>query len=107
MLGIASPSKVFAEIGGYTGEGMAEGVEDSSGGVHSALTSMVEPPAVSRASASAGGGSAGGGAAPNFDGAIFNFHGVKDAADAADKFGEVLLRILEGDVASLGEAAPA
>jgi len=44
-LGIASPSKVFAELGVNTSLGMAEGVEDGSGAVESAVGSMVSLPA--------------------------------------------------------------
>jgi phage-related protein len=44
-LGIASPSKVFAEIGGYTGEGFAMGVDESAPEAQASMTSMVEPPA--------------------------------------------------------------
>lgn len=44
LLGIASPSKVFKEIGNFTGEGMAIGVEDSSAGVQDSLETMVTPP---------------------------------------------------------------
>lgn len=57
-LGIASPSKVFAEIGGFTAEGMAGGVDEGSGAVQSSMEDMVAPPA-----AAAGGGvaEAGGG----------------------------------------------
>lgn len=43
-LGIASPSKVFAEIGSNTAAGMTEGVDAGSAGVTSALESMVAPP---------------------------------------------------------------
>lgn len=39
-LGINSPSTVFAEIGGYLSEGMAQGIEASNGLVKAAVTSM-------------------------------------------------------------------
>lgn len=45
-LKIHSPSRVFREIGGFTGAGMALGVEDSTAGVQSAMRAMVEPPRV-------------------------------------------------------------
>lgn len=44
LLGISSPSKVFAEIGANTAEGMAVGVEDTAGSVQGALEAMVAPP---------------------------------------------------------------
>lgn len=43
-LGIASPSKVFAEIGGFTAEGMEQGVSDGAGAVQSSISDMVAPP---------------------------------------------------------------
>src|SRR6185369_7976029 len=46
LLGIASPSKVFAEIGGYTGDGLAQGVEGATPDVQDAFAAMVEPPDV-------------------------------------------------------------
>jgi hypothetical protein len=100
LLGIASPSKVFAEIGGYTAEGMAVGVEAETGNVQGALEAMVSPPEVKAAAAEAGGG--GGGA--NLAGAVFNFYGVEGAEDARAKFEETLLRVLEGDATKLGAA---
>ncbi len=44
LLHISSPSKVFAEMGGYTAEGFAEGVEDGTPAVQGSLESMVTPP---------------------------------------------------------------
>lgn len=44
-LGIASPSKVFEEIGGFTAEGMAVGVDGGAADVSSAMTDMALPPA--------------------------------------------------------------
>lgn len=43
LLGIASPSKVFAGIGENTGEGFAGGVEDSTDAAHAAVGSLVSP----------------------------------------------------------------
>jgi hypothetical protein len=59
LLGIASPSKVFAEIGGYTAEGMSQGVDDGASDVSRSLESMVAPPDPSTAPAAKalGGGS--------------------------------------------------
>jgi len=44
LLGIASPSKVFAGIGENTGEGFAGGVEDTEDQAQDAMASLVEPP---------------------------------------------------------------
>lgn len=111
VLGIASPSKVFAQLGGYTAEGMASGVDEGAPEVKGALESMVSPPEVM------GGGSAPAVAAPapsaqsgkgfDFTGAQFTFNGVKDAADAVTMFGEMLTRFVEGDAAQLGAEVPA
>lgn len=60
LLGIASPSKVFAEIGGFTGEGMVQGVDDSAGGVQDSLESMVSPPELSAVAPAVAGGEASG-----------------------------------------------
>jgi hypothetical protein len=54
LLGIHSPSKVFADLGKHTSGGFAQGVDDGSGKVDSAVASMVAAPSVP---AAAGGGS--------------------------------------------------
>ena len=45
MLGIHSPSTVFAGIGDSTVAGYAEGVDEAAPGAHAAVADMVEPPA--------------------------------------------------------------
>src|SRR5690606_217818 len=103
-LGIASPSKVFAEIGENTGEGMSKGVEDTAPAVQGALETMVEPPSVAAASAGAGAaeGAASAGGGIDLSGAVFNLYGVEGADDAADRISEALTRLIEGDAAQLG-----
>lgn len=54
MLGIASPSKVFAELGSQTAAGMSGGVDAGASDVRESVNSMVAPPKVKPA---AGGGS--------------------------------------------------
>lgn len=54
-LKIQSPSKVTAELGGYTAEGFAQGVDEGTGLAQDAMTAMVAPP-----DAQAVGGSRGG-----------------------------------------------
>lgn len=111
VLGIASPSKVFAQIGGFTAEGMAGGVDEGSAEVKGALETMVSPPEVmgggSAPVAAAPSGSAQGGKGFDFTGAQFTFNGVKDASDATTMFGEMLTRFIEGDAAQLGAEVPA
>ncbi len=102
LLGIASPSKVFAEIGMNTAEGMAGGVDDHAGKVQGSLEDMVSPPdAKGGASPSAKGG-----AGMSLSGNTFIFQGVEGMEDAEARFAGLLTRILEGDVAQLGTAVP-
>lgn len=60
LLGIASPSKVFAEIGSNTAAGMAGGVEDGTDQVQGSLETMVSPPASSAVGGVSAGNSGGG-----------------------------------------------
>jgi hypothetical protein len=112
LLGIASPSKVFGDLGENTGEGFAGGVEASAPAAQSAMADMVSPLAAQDAAAQRPTASAtpaaSSGASINLAGAVFTFHGVKDAEDAELRFSEMLTRVLEGDAAQIGgEAAPA
>lgn len=108
LLGIHSPSRVFGDIGDDTVAGFTNSVDDGAGEAQTALTSMVSPDAAAQA-APAAASSAGAqakqaaGASLNLAGAVFNFYGVKDAENAEQSFGEMLLRLLEGDVAQLGQ----
>lgn len=108
ILGIHSPSKVFAEIGMQTGAGMEQGVDASAPRVSSAMERVSSPPAVARAgsqateSRSSGGGASGSGAALDLSGAMFHFHGVEGAEDAESRFSALLTRLIEGDAAQLG-----
>lgn len=45
-LGIRSPSRVMQELGGYTAEGFALGIEDGADDAQAAMRAMVAPPAV-------------------------------------------------------------
>lgn len=56
VLGIHSPSRVFAEIGMYTAAGMAEGVTAGAADVQNAFTAMTAPPAPAGPSSRATGG---------------------------------------------------
>lgn len=108
-LGIASPSKVFAEIGMNTGEGMQQGVEKSTGDVHDAIGDLAKPPletvgAAKAAPVTAASSSGGGGA--NLQGATFNFYGVEGAEDAEDRIRALMTQILEGGAAQLGARVP-
>lgn len=73
---IKSPSRVMYEIGGYTAEGFAMGVDAGAPDASAAVASMVAPPAL----ASFGGGSGGGGAL-SLGGITVQINGV-DASNA-------------------------
>ncbi len=103
LLGIASPSKVFAEIGGYTGEGFAGGVEDSAPEAQAAMTNMVDPaPAAAKAGegAPAGGGASGG--KPSVHIENLYLAGAKASKAETLSLSEALTRLIQGDAAALG-----
>lgn len=110
VLGIASPSKVFAEIGTNTVAGFTEAVDAGAGEAQGSMAALVgtEPAAASasKSGANAAASSGKGGASKSFDfsGATFSFHGVKDAEQARGMFAEMLTRLLEDDADSLGGA---
>jgi hypothetical protein len=112
VLGIHSPSKVFAEIGDNTAQGYAQGVEAGTPEAQGSLSTMVSPADASAsapaeaAQSGAAASKASGGSSPGFDfqGATFVFHGVADAETATAKFSEMLTSLLEGDADSLAGA---
>jgi hypothetical protein len=108
VLGIASPSKVFAEIGTDTVAGFTESVDAGALEAQGSMAALVAPDPVTSSSAGSAGASgasiAGASKAFDFSGAVFNFHGVKDAETARDMFSEMLTRLFEDDADSLGGA---
>ena len=70
-LGIASPSRVFAELGQYTAEGFQVGVERGSPAVSGALTSLVTPPSLAQ-------GRVGGAGAPSISVTVIVERGAGD-----------------------------
>ncbi len=103
-LGIASPSKVFAEIGTNTAAGMEQGVDSGAEGVQSSMTDMVEPPAPAAAAPAAPATSASTSGAGMFAGAIFNFNGVGGDAKA---FAEDFKNHVSDLLAQAGGGVPA
>ncbi len=95
LLGIASPSKVFAEIGGHTAEGMAVGVDEGASDVQGSLEAMVAPPAVAPSIAGASAPSKGG--SPAFQ---ITINGVTGAEQIVPQ----LIAALEGWVTQSGGA---
>jgi hypothetical protein len=110
VLGIHSPSTVFAEIGMQTGAGMAVGVDRSAPAVGDALERMTSPPSASPGSAQVAGGgeaSGGGGRMLNLQGAQFVFNGVEGAEDAESRFSALLTQMVHGDAVQIGGMAAA
>ena len=99
-LGIASPSRVMAEIGGYTAEGFTVGVDDGTADAQASMEALVAPPDPAVAGVSGGKGGA-----LDFTGATFVFHGVADAEQATVRFEEMLVGLLEGQLLQAGSAA--
>lgn len=99
-LGIASPSRVMAEIGGYTAEGFTVGVDDGAADAQGAMEALVAPPDPALATTQQGRGSG-----LNFTGATFVFNGVADAEQATMRFEEMLVGLLEGQLLQAGSAA--
>ncbi|HQY59799.1 MAG TPA: hypothetical protein PK141_00255 [Polyangiaceae bacterium] len=89
-LGIASPSKVFAEIGGHTADGMSEGVDDGADAVHASREAMVEPPATPAAppAPAPSGATGGGGATITIGQVVFQVSG--DEAGGKKAFAEFM-----------------
>ena len=109
ILGIASPSKVFAEIGTNTVEGFTGGVEDGTGDAQGSMAALVaSSPAVAQggqstpAPAPAG---KGGGKSFDFAGATFVFRDAETAERARDQFARFMTDLLEDDATSLAGAA--
>lgn len=103
VLGIASPSKVFAEIGGQTAEGYSQGVEQGTPQAQGSMSSMVAPDAAA-ATAQAGASSGRGGASIDLAGATFNFYGVAGAEHAKEMIESAFTALLEGDADMLNGA---
>lgn len=110
-LGIASPSKVFAELGDFTVQGYVGALDGGSAAVDTSMSALVTPdPAVGVAAGAGGAGvaAAGGGSSIDMSGATFNFYGVENAEQAQGRFAELLTMLLEQDADSLtGAVVPA
>lgn len=102
-LGIASPSKVFAEIGMHTAHGMSQGVDDAAGGVQGSMEAMVAPPAQAGGAPAAAGGAApaasSSGGGPTF---YITVTGGGDAQSIAEAVKEAIAEML----AQAGGALP-
>lgn len=105
QLGIASPSKVFEGLGGYTAEGFARGIDAGAPAANDAVAELASPAPAIKA---AGGGSSSV-TTNNSRGPLVhieNYHAAgSDGAAEARSFAEELTRILEGDAVALAGAA--
>lgn len=101
-LGIASPSKVFAEIGAQTAAGMSGGVEGGTNDVQQSVAAMVSPPDAPATNASAP--SAQGGGAGTYYITIQAPEGSAEAVIQAVR--DTLSALVDGGVAQLGGAVP-
>lgn len=95
LLGIHSPSKVFAEIGGYTAEGFAQGVDDGAPDAQDAMSNLVAAPSAQPASAAKG--SSGSAASITIaEGAVqIMIQGVQGAAEALPQIRAAVIEALE------------
>lgn len=99
MLDIGSPSRVFAQLGQWTAEGFAGGVEDGTPDAQRAMTTLVEPPESPTVS-----GRSGGGATVTFAAGAIVIQAA-DGTDAADRFVERLTSALEEMGLQMGAVA--
>lgn len=104
-LGIASPSKVFAEIGAFTAEGMEQGIDRNSGSVEAAMTDLATPPDAAQQGGGGGGRESAASAGHTFQITIQAAGGT--AEDIAEKVRQVIIDITEGAAIQLGTAVPA
>ncbi|OFV81990.1 MAG: hypothetical protein A2Y78_00200 [Acidobacteria bacterium RBG_13_68_16] len=101
QLGIASPSKVFAQIGGYTAEGFAEGVEGGQAQAQASMADLVSPTPALRAAGGEASASSGRAGATVTIGSIT----IGDSPVAADNWNrlrEILTDVFEADAIALG-----
>lgn len=96
-LGIASPSRVFAEFGRNITQGAVMGVESGAGDLENATASLVEEPA--------GGGVAGGATSISIGDVVINAGESADPRAMAVAFRDELASVLEGVNIELGAPA--
>lgn len=106
-LGIKSPSKVFAEIGGYTSEGMAQGVDDGADAVQGSLEAMVAPPAAGAPAGGAGAAPAGSGTTVTIGSLVIQIGGEGgDPKAIAEACRKAFLDLVEGAAQQGGGMVP-
>lgn len=106
VLGIASPSRVGKEMGGFTAEGVGEGVEEGTPDVQASMEQLVAPPPLATTTSANTNAGAGGGTF-TWNGDI-NFGGGKvpsNAAEMKQAAQEAFSEMLEQFVIQMGGAA--
>lgn len=103
LLDMGSPSRLFKQMGVFTAQGFAQGVEGETPTAKSALESLVEPPAPKAGAGSVGVEGKSGG--HTFNITITAADG--DAKSIADEVRQVLIEITEGDLAQVRGLEPA
>jgi hypothetical protein len=105
VLGIHSPSTVFADVGLQIPAGLEQGVDMGAPSVAQSINALVKTPELAQAAASAQGSSSGsgsGGSAPVFN---ITINGVAGVEDAIDKLEEALVAIFERRALQIGTDA--
>lgn len=104
VLGIHSPSRVFADIGSDSAEGYARGLDDGQDDVNGSMARLVGTDDASAPNGAAPPARTAATKSIDLAGATFVFNGVKDAEQARSSFAELLTMVLEDDAASLAGA---
>jgi hypothetical protein len=104
LLGIASPSKVFAEIGTNTVEGFTNSVDAGASEAAGSMANLVGESAQAPAQAAASAPARAGGSGATVTIGSVTITGVEGAADIAPRLGELITRYLEDQAASLSGA---
>lgn len=92
-LDMHSPSRVMAELGGFTAAGFAAGVNDNAGPVDRAMTSLVSPPAP--VAGGAGGGAGGTSVSRGGISIVVNVQGGASAEETGKVVAEQIRKVLE------------
>lgn len=98
VLGIASPSKVMAQMGAYTAEGFAVGVDSGADDARASVEAAVAPPAL----APVGGGKGGGNVTIEVGGIVIQVPGSTDAKELAALIPAEVAKVMESIAAQFG-----
>lgn len=103
VFGIASPSKVMAEFGGFIGEGAAIGIEASAPEVEGAMSDLVSIPTQADVPVEGdGGGTSIANSSSSSNVVTINITAAGDAEGIAEAVRRVMAEVLEGAAISMG-----